>query len=194
VRRLSGDWKEEVLREMDISWIKLAARDWALLLLYTDGQKPVKGEESFHVALFMMRSPPLSFKPLLLSVFSPELHEAIKGLVDEGLVKRDYIYERGKLIEVYTLSPRGVQEASRLVEKLRSSWVLVGGLVAREGSKVISEVEALKKTYNGRGVATCLKLMLDKLDSPDNVLDAWFEPSEIEYLKKLYRAYRREFS
>lgn len=191
---MSEGWKEEALGEMDIPWVELAARDWALLFLYTDGQKPVKGEESFHVALFMMRSPPLSFKPLLLSVFSRELHDAIKGLVNEGLVKRDYVYERGRLVEVYTLSPRGAQEASRLLEKLRSSWVLVGGLVAREGSKVVSEVEALKKTYNGRGVTACLKLMLDKLDSPDNVLDAWFEPSEVEYLKKLYRAYRREFN
>ena len=187
-------WKETALAGMGLNWVKLTPDEWLLLLLHADGQRPVKGEESFHISLFMMQSPPLSFKFLLLSVFSPEVHEALKRLVEKGLVKRDYIYEGGKLIDVYSLSPKGVGESARLLERIKNSWVLVGELVAREGSRVLSEIEALKKTYNGRGVKTYLRLILDKLDSPDGPLDAWFKPSELEYLKKLYRAYRRELT
>ena len=189
---MESDWKRELLKSMELKPLRLRPRDWVTLMLYVDGRRPVKGEESFHVGLFMMECPPLSFKPLLLSVFSPELHEALEELVSEGLVKRDYEYEKGKLVETYKLSTRGLYEAEKLMERVRSSWVIVGDLVARRGDRVISELEALKKTYNGRALTEYLKLILDKLESPDSGLDAWLGKREIEFLKKLYRAYRRE--
>ncbi|MEM1852419.1 MAG: hypothetical protein QXR56_01890, partial [Thermofilaceae archaeon] len=63
--------------------------------------------------------------------------------------------------------------------------------MVREGSKVLSELEAMKKTYNGRDITELLKLFLDRIDDPESTFDLWFTRDEIEYLKKVYRYFKR---
>ncbi|MEM1509511.1 MAG: hypothetical protein QW291_07625 [Thermofilaceae archaeon] len=191
------NWKLDMLKEMGVTPINLRPRDWVLLLLHVGGRNPIKGEESFHTTLFMMQCPPVVFKTLLLSVFSPEIHQAIEHLIEEGLIKREYKYEGSKLIEIYSLSPLGVEEASRLAEKASGSYMFIGGAAIRKGDDVLSELEALKKTYNGRGLKEGLKLILDKLGSKvsdfESPLEAFCDSSELDYMKKLFKIYREEF-
>ncbi|MFZ8854634.1 MAG: hypothetical protein ACO2OQ_00515, partial [Thermofilaceae archaeon] len=69
------------------------------------------------------------------------------------------------------LTERGVAEARELTAQLSSSWVVLGGLAVRRGSEVISELEALKKTYNGRSPLELLKLLVSKLEAEgENVI------------------------
>lgn len=191
------NWKLDMLREMGVTPVNLRPRDWVLLLLYTGGRNPIKGEESFHLTLFMMQCPPATFKTLLLSVFSPEIHHAVEQLVEEGLIRREYKYEGSKLVEIYSLSPRGAEEASKLVERVGGSYVLIGGTAVRKGDEVLSELEALKKTYNGRRLKEGLRLILDKLGSKvsdfESPLEAFCNPSELDFMKKLFKIYRDEF-
>ncbi|MCC6059617.1 MAG: hypothetical protein LM563_05180, partial [Thermofilum sp.] len=66
---------------------------------------------------------------------------------------------------------RGVAEARKLTAQLSSSWVVLAGLAVRRGSEVISELEALKKTYNGRSPLELLKLLVSKLEAEgENVI------------------------
>lgn len=182
-----SSWKYEIAKESGLTLLDLKPRDWVLLLLHADGQSPVKGEESFHAMLFMMAVSPVSFKPLLLSFFSPELHAAIRELVDEGLVKA-VNEERGRAeYELYKLSEKGLVEAAKLADKVKRSWVSIGGVVLREGSKVLSELEALKKTYNGKDAVEWLDAVLKKIDSQDNILEKIFNETEMEFLRKIYK-------
>jgi len=189
-----ASWKYEVAKEMGIPLLSLEAREWALLLLNADGQSPVKGEECFHATFSMMAVPPFSFKPLLLSFFSPELHSAIKGLVSEGLVRVVNEGKAGADYKLFRLSEKGVVEAARLADRVKSSWVSIGEVIFREGSKVLGEIEALKKTYNGKNISEWLDLVLKKIDSQDNILEKFFSESEIEFLRGIYRSFKSKHS
>lgn len=185
---MSGDrWKLEVMKGIGLPAMRLKPREWALLLLYADGQSPVRGEECFHMTFFMMQVPPVSFKPLLLSFFSPELHGAIRELVEEGLVKA--VADESAGTELYRLTERGLAEAAKLVEEVKHSWVFVGSVLAREGSKVLGELDALKKTYNGKDLAEWVDLLIKKIDSQENILERVFDGDEISYLKKIFKQY-----
>ncbi len=188
---LAGDerWKLEIVKSIGLPTLRLGPREWALLLLYADGQSPVRGEESFHMTFFMMQVPPVSFKPLLLSFFSPELHDAISGLVEEGLVK--VVSGESGEPELYRLTERGLSEAAKLAESLKRSWVFVGSALVREGSKVLSELEALKKTYNGKDLIEWIDLLIKKIDSQENLLERFFDRNEILYIRKIYEQHYR---
>lgn len=190
VEVVRGDWKLSVMKKIGLTPISLSARDWALLLLYAGGQAPVRGEEHFHTTLFMMQCSPLSFKTLLLSVFSPELHEAIEELVVENLVERSHEREGGRFAEVYKLSQKGSLEARRLAETVKESWVLVDNIVTRQGKEILEELEALKKTYNGKGLVEWMRIFFEKLETPDNFIESRFSKGEVEYFKKLYKLYK----
>ncbi|MCX8180749.1 MAG: hypothetical protein N3E41_05190 [Thermofilaceae archaeon] len=184
-------WKQSVLTEMGLTPISLSARDWLLLLLQANDQNPIQGEESIHITFFMMQYPPVDFKPLVLSVFSQPLYDALEQLINEGLVEKSFSQERGKIIETFKLSDRGVREAELLYEKVRKSWVIIGDLVARDGSKLLGELEALKKTYNGKDLLEWLRIFMERIDSPESSFDIFFTKAESDYMKKLYRVYRR---
>ncbi|MEM0042795.1 MAG: hypothetical protein QXF46_01925 [Thermofilaceae archaeon] len=185
------EWKRDVLSAMGLSLVSLSAKDWVLLILHVGGQSPIKGEEILHTIFFMMQYPPFNFRPLILSVYSNELHHAIEELTEMGLVKREYAFEKGRAVEVLALTEKGAFEASKLAEKVGESWISIGGVMVREGSKVLSELEAMKKTYNGRDITELLKLFLDRIDDPESTFDLWFTRDEIEYLKKVYRSFKR---
>jgi DNA-binding PadR family transcriptional regulator len=191
VARPIASWKYEVAKEMRVPLLSLEPREWALLLLYADGQSPIKGEECFHTTYSMMAVPPFSFKPLLLSFFSPELHSAIKGLVSEGLVRVVNEGKAGAEYKLYKLSEKGLVEAARLADRVKSSWVSIGEVIFREGSKVLGEIEALKKTYNGKNVSEWLDLILKKMDSQDNIFEKFFSESEIEFLRNIYKSFKK---
>ncbi|MEM0024022.1 MAG: hypothetical protein QXG48_04070 [Thermofilaceae archaeon] len=185
------EWKRDVLNSMGLSLVNLGAKDWVLLILHVGGQSPIKGEEILHTIFFMMQYPPFNFKPLILSVYSNELHQAIEELTEKGLVKREYVFDKGKAVEVLTLTEKGTFEAFKLAEKVEENWIAIGEVMVREGSKVLSELEAMKKTYNGRDITELLKLFLDRIDNPESTFDLWFTKDEIEYMKKVYRSLKR---
>jgi len=185
-------WKEEVLNGLGFEWVRLGTEEWVLLLLEADDRQPVRGIHSLHVMLLMARQPVFDFKPLLLGVYSPEVQRAVERLIDEGLLKRDYVYEKRRLVEVYSMTPRGEEAARRVVAKVKNSWLLIGDIVLREGSKVLSEIEAVKKTYNGRGVLESLKLILDKMEAAEDMPGLALAEDEVEFVKRLYRSYKME--
>ena len=185
------EWKKQILEQIGLASTTLTARDWILLMLLADDRRPMVGEESLHIAFFMMQVPPFSFKPLLFSVYSSELHRALEELMEEGLVRRSVSFERGRAVESIALTDKGALEAYSLAEKVRKTWVLVGELVIREGSKILGELEALKKTYNGKDLNEWIKLFLDRIDNPESLFDLWFSKDEIEYMKKIYSQFKR---
>lgn len=188
---LTMEWKKEILNSMGLSLININAKDWVLLILQVNGQSPIRGEEILHTIFFMMQYPPFNFKPLILSVYSEEVHQALEELTERGLVKREFSFDKGRAVEVLTLTEKGASEAARLAEKVREKWIVVGNIIVREGSKILSELETMKKTYNGRDITELLKLFLDRIDNPESIFDLWFSKDEIEYMKKIYRSLKR---
>lgn len=180
------EWKKEVLSEIGVRPINPTPRDWVLLLLHAGDRSPLRGEESLHITFFMMQYPPFNFKPLILSVYSSELHKALEELMAEGLVERSYSFERGRSVELLILTAKGAAEAASLAERVKGSWVVVGEVMIREGTEVLSELEALKKTYNGKEIADWMKLFLERIERADTTFDLWFAKDEMEYMKRLY--------
>jgi len=185
-------WKESVLDQLGVNWIRLSPEEWLLLFHAVDGRKPVKGIATHHIAFLMTRQPVFKYKPLLLGVYSPEIHSALNNMLSKGLVKREYSYENRRLIETYSLTQSGEAAARRILEKIKGSWILIGDMVLREGSRVLSELEAVKKTYNGRGIHSSLQLILDKLETVEGLPNLNLTPEETEYIKKLYRSFKME--
>lgn len=187
------EWKRQILEEIGLASTTLTPRDWILLILLADDKRPMVGEESIHITFFMMQIPPFNFKPLLFCVYSSELHKALEELMAEGLVRRSISFDKGKAVESIALTDKGALEAYGLVEKMRKSWVVVGDVVVREGSRVLGELEALKKTYNGKDLNDWIKLFLERIDNPESLFDIWFSKDEIEYMKKLYLQIKKNF-
>jgi len=115
-------------------------------------------------------------------------------LVSEGLVKVVNEGKAGADYKLFRLSEKGVVEAARLADRVKSSWVSIGEVIFREGSKVLGEIEALKKTYNGKNISEWLDLVLKKIDSQDNILEKFFSESEIEFLRGIYRSFKSKHS
>jgi len=181
----AGDWKASVLSEMGIPALTLSPQEWVLLLLLADGGRPMMGELDLHLAFFMMQVTPFRFElrvePELFYVHSSELSRALEELAAKGLVRREASQEA----ELISLTERGLLEARSLAERVRRGWVFVDDVVVKEGSKVLSDLEALKKTYNGKSVYEWMKIIVDKVSSPESPFDQRFTSEEIESMKKI---------
>jgi DNA-binding MarR family transcriptional regulator len=167
-----SDWKAEVLRQANlVPWSPIGLRELTLLFLAADGRSPVTGEEVIHLSFFFYPYAEARLSPSLLFPRLEELDKVLDSLEAEGLIERSVEPFRGRLTTVIRLTERGVAEARKLTAQLSSSWVVLAGLAVRRGSEVISELEALKKTYNGRSPLELLKLLVSKLEAEgENVI------------------------
>uniref|UniRef100_A0A7C4BA29 Uncharacterized protein n=1 Tax=Thermofilum pendens TaxID=2269 RepID=A0A7C4BA29_THEPE len=160
------DWKAEILKQTNLApWSSVGLRELTLLFLAADGRSPVAGEEVIHVSLFLYPYAEARLSPSLLFPRLEELDKILDSLEAEGLIERKVEPFRGRLATVIRLTERGAAEARKLAAQLSSSWVVLGRLAVRKGSEVLSELEALKKTYNGRSPLELLKLLVSKLEA-----------------------------
>uniref|UniRef100_A0A7C1P0J0 Uncharacterized protein n=1 Tax=Thermofilum pendens TaxID=2269 RepID=A0A7C1P0J0_THEPE len=160
------DWKADVLKQVNlVPWSPIGLRELTLLFLAADGRSPVMGEEVIHVSLFLYPYVEARLSPSLLFPRLEELDKTLDALEEEGLIERRVEPVKGRFATVIRLTERGALEARKLAAQIAGSWVVLGGLVVRRGSEVISELEALKKTYNGRSTLELLKLLVSKLET-----------------------------
>ena len=185
-------WKAEVLKGMGLEWLELLPEEWLLLLLSLDDYEPLLGEESLHTILFLYPYSPFNFTPLLITVYSREVSNALMALVSKGLVRRGLEFREAMPVEVIRVTAAGRREGLRLIDRVRRSWLLLRGFVVKRGKQVIDELTALKRTYNGRGPATLLKLLLNHVESGSVVLEQRLGRDACSYLKKVYRSYLRD--
>lgn len=184
------NWKIEMLKTIGLDCIVLNEEEWIMLLMAVDGYSPIIGEEVFHTCFFLYPYVSFSFKPLFLSVYAEEVSSAIERLKEKGLVKLEFDYSGQYLREVYKLTSSGRGIADKLLRRVKSGWIVFRDILVRSGGKVLDELTALKKTYNGRGPAELLKLVLNQLNSTNNIFRVRFNDREISYLKKIYRSYK----
>lgn len=183
-------WKLETLRNMEINCLELSEEEWVILLLAVDGFSPIVGEEVFHTCFFLYPYTSFNFKPLLLSVYAQEISEAIDRLKEKGLLKLDFDYSGIALREVFKLTNEGRTVAEKIIKSVKKGWIIFRHVLIRKGNKVVEDLTALKKTYNGRGPAELLRLMLSQLNSTNNIFTVRLNNKELSYLKKVYKAYK----
>lgn len=166
------EWKFEVLNQLNLTpFHELGLRDLVLLFLLSDGRSPVLGEEVIHLCFFLY---PYVDTPLSPSLILPRLSEVDKvldSLESEGLIERRTEFIKGRYALVIRLTERGVAEARKVYGQITGSWVVLRGMAVRKGVEVLSELEALKKSYNGRSPFELLKLLVSKLEAEgENIL------------------------
>lgn len=176
---MSGqDWRIETAIKLGLAPVYTpAVEDFVLLFLYADGRSPVYGEEILHAALFLYPYIPLKLSPSVFLPLSSDIENSLQTLKEKGLVEERREYRSGGHVVSLRLTDKGVAEAKRLFSAFSGGWVLLNGFVLRRGSEVISEIEALKKTYNGRSALELLKLLAAKLESEG---DAFLKRLELQ--------------
>jgi len=184
---LIQQWKREVLEKMGIEWVELSDREWLILLLGIDGKSPIVGEHVFHTIFFLYPLSPFDVKPLFVVPYSPDIAKLIAELRKQGVVERRLEVVKNELVDVYSLTTQGATQFAELLRKLRGRWVLLDGLVAKPAERLIEELEALKRTYNGKSPKSILRLLLNKVRSEDTVVTARIGKDAVEYLKTLIR-------
>ncbi len=163
---MSEDWQLELAKKIGLTPVYTPSHeDFVLLLLYLDGRTPLYGEEVLHVILFLYPYVPLSSSPSIFLPFSPDIEKSVISLRDRGLIEEKTEFRGGRHVNAIRLTDRGVAEARKVFSAFSSSWVLVHGFVLRKGSDVVSELEALKKTYNDKSPLELLKVIASKVES-----------------------------
>ena len=180
-------WKSEVLRKMGIEWITLSRDEWIILLLGLDGRAPIVGEHVFHTVFFLYPFSPFDVKPLFLTPFSPEIFALLRRLGEEGIIEKGAEIVRGEFVDIYSLTDRGLSRYRDITRRGKNRWVLLKGFVAKPFTQVAEELEALKRTYNGRSPKSILKVLLSKARSEDPVLMAQLGERSVEFLRLLIR-------
>lgn len=167
-----NEWKAELLKQVNLNpFREVGLRDLVLLFLLSDGRSPVFGEEIIHLCLFLYPYVDAPLSPSLIFPRLSEVDKVLESLEAEGFIERKTEFTRGRYTAVVRLTERGVVEARKLYGQLQDSWVVLRGVAVRRGVDVLGELEALKKTYNGRGPLELLKLLITKLEAEgDNIL------------------------
>ncbi|MEM0222953.1 MAG: hypothetical protein QXS92_02340 [Thermofilum sp.] len=166
------EWKAELLKRLNLDpFHEIGPRELVLLFLLSDGRSPVVGEEVIHLCFFLY---PYVDTPLSPSIILPRLSEidrTLEALEAEGLVERRTEFVRGRYASVIRLTERGTAEAKKLQGQVQSSWIILRGMAVRRGVEILGELEALKKTYNGRSPLELLGLLVSKLEAEgDSIL------------------------
>ncbi|RLE60528.1 MAG: hypothetical protein DRJ35_03050 [Thermoprotei archaeon] len=182
---MSYDWKHEIIDRMEMKLCEISRREWILLLLGVDGGQPIVNEYTFHVIFYIYSFSPFDVKPLIATVFSKDIHNTIRELINDGIVERRYSYDAHGSKEVYSLSIIGEKTVEKLISRVKKSWVLINNIVVRKGETILDELVSLKRTYNDRDPKTILKLLLNYIKSESSSINLRFEEDELRYLKKI---------
>lgn len=178
-------WKNEVIKKLGIKKYDLSNREWILLLLGVDGKQPIIHEYTFHVIFFIYSISPFNVKPVLVSVFSDNIHKTLYDLIDEGLVVKKYGFDNYSSKEIFELTFRGKREVDKILGIVHNRWILIDNIVLKKGSTIIDELTSLKRTYNDREAKIMLKLLLNHLKSDSSSLLLKFNEDELKYLRKI---------
>ena len=161
-----SDWQLETAEKIGLTpTYKPVSEDFILLLLYLDGRTPLYGEEALHLCFFLYPYVSATPSPTIFLPSAVEVENGISTLKSKGLVEEGKEFKSGRYVSVLRLSDTGVAEARKVFSTFASSWVVLHGFVFRRGSEIISELEALKKTYNNRTPLELIKLLAMKIDS-----------------------------
>lgn len=165
------EWKAEVLKRLNLNPLyEVGPRELVLLFLLSDGRSPVLGEEVIHLCFFLYPYVDTPLSPSLILPRLSEIDKTLEALEAEGLIERRTEFVRGRYTAVVRLTERGVAEAKKLQGQLQSSWIILRGVAVRRGVEVLGELEALKKTYNGRSPFELFGLLISKLEAEgDNI-------------------------
>ncbi len=168
---LTLDWHFEIAEKLELAPIyEPVLDDFLLLFLYLDGRTPFYGEETLHLCFFLYPYVSVKASPSVFLPFSQEIEDAILRLRAKDLVEEGKDFRGGRYVSMLKLSDIGVSEARKVFSTFANSWILLNGFVLRRGSEVLSELEALKKTYNGKSPLELLRVMALKIDSEGEVI------------------------
>ncbi|RLG70574.1 MAG: hypothetical protein DRO04_01655 [Candidatus Iainarchaeum archaeon] len=138
--------------------IRLRPIDSVLLLLAVNKGQPIDGTPKIHYLLFIYEILDIDFEPGLLGPYSKSIEEAILELQRRGLIK--VLKEKG--YRRYVLTQRGVEEAKRLIEKLRNSYVEMRNSLIMKGDEVIRDLKILKKKAGEKSIPYLLYKCISK--------------------------------
>lgn len=165
-------WKKEQLKDMGVSEVyEPELEEWILLVLYLDGKKPIYGPEVLHFLFFMYPYVDARFVPMLFAPYSPDIEKALAALEQKGLVDRRTELINGRVTASIHLSLKGELRSKNLAKRLERGWIASRGFVVRKGADILQELEAIKKTYNGKSLIELLQLLASKIEAEkENVL------------------------
>ncbi len=146
---------------MPIKYITLGKDELLLLLLGLDNYSPIKGVLRLQFMCFLYHYFGFKFTFGPCGPYSIELMETLERLIREGFV-RVYISldSEGNLVKAFSLTEKGRIKAAYLIDYVRRNNVLLEGVAIRPGSDVISELEAIKRTYNDKSLSFMLMKVL----------------------------------
>jgi len=159
-------WKKRVLENFRLGKVyEPRLEDYILLLLYLDGRTPIYGEEVVHFILTIYPYAEVELSPSFFLPYSAIIENKLGELIEKKLAYRLKQNYRGTEKNIIKITEGGSDEARRLFKLFSESWLLVHNTVLRQGSEVLNELEALKKTYNGKSVTELIGLLASKLDA-----------------------------
>ncbi|RLE59918.1 MAG: hypothetical protein DRJ35_04635 [Thermoprotei archaeon] len=197
------DWKRDQLKNMGIKEIyEPTLEEWILLTLYLDGKKPIYGLEVLQFIFFMYPYVNARFTPLFFAPYSPDIEKVLVELEQKGLVDRRTEFINGRISPAIYLTTKGEYRSKNLFKKLHSGWIVSKGFVIRIGTEILQELEALKKTYNGKSLVELLQLLASKIEAErenvflnlpgdsENIIDTAIKYAR-EFLKDIRRLKRK---
>jgi DNA-binding PadR family transcriptional regulator len=157
-------WKSEVLEYIKLGKMyEPKPEDFVLLLAYLDGKSPIYGDEVLHFIVAIYPYVEVSLSPSFFLPFSAEVERTLKNLLDRKLVARTKQLYRGSERNIIKITEEGVDDARRLLKLFSDNWLLLRKTVVRPGLEVVNELEALKKTYNGKSVSELMRVLATKI-------------------------------
>jgi len=133
---------------MPIRYVRPTKEELLLVLLALDNYRPIKGVLRLQFMCFMYHYFGFKFVFGPCGPYSLELMESLQRLISEGLVKVYVSLDSGgSVVKTFSLTDRGRRVAAAALDRIRSNNVLLEGVVVRRGSDVVSEMEAIKRTY-----------------------------------------------
>lgn len=146
---------------MPIKYIRPRKEELLLLLLTLNNNKPIKGILRLHYMCFLYHYFGFKFIFGPCGPYSIELMNMLKNLINNGLV-RVYIAldSKGNLVKTFSLTDYGRRVAAATLDRIRRHNVLLEDVVVRKGSEVVSEIEAIKKTYYNKPLTFILLRIL----------------------------------
>ncbi|MEZ0345988.1 MAG: hypothetical protein ABWK01_05515 [Infirmifilum sp.] len=161
-----SNWRVELAQQLGLVPVYTpVTEDFVLLLLYLDGRAPFYGEEILHLCFFLYPYVRVKASPTLFIPLSSDVEKAVLSLKEKGLVEERKEFRGGRYVNTVRLSDQGVSEARKVFSTFANSWILTNDFVLRKGAEMISELEALKKTYNDKTPLELLKVLASKIDS-----------------------------
>jgi len=144
-----------------VSYIEVGSEEWPLVLLALDNYSPIRGTARFHMICCLYHYLGYKYEGLICGPFSYELDNALRRLNEEYLIRiRMGINSFRTPVKVYELTEAGKIRANRIIAKIRRNNILLEKIVIRRGSEVLSELEAIKKTYKDKPLLFILNRIL----------------------------------